>query len=56
MIAQQRPLVEHWRRVLGTLEAAYTDAQGSDAAEPWRVAQLEGMIAAYQQIIRDATP
>lgn len=57
MIAQQHPPVEHWRRVLAVLESTYADAvDGRSTLAPHEVARLEGMIAAYQRIIRDATP
>lgn len=57
MIAQQHPPVEHWRRVLAVLESTYADAvEGRSTLASHEVARLEGMIAAYQRIIRDVTP
>lgn len=43
-----------WTADHARLEAAYAEAQES-GADPGQIAQLEGMIAAYQQIIRDVT-
>lgn len=47
-------LRERWAGDLARLEDAYAEALESDATAPARLAQLEGMIAAYQQITRDA--
>ena len=46
-------LCEQWAADVARLEDGYAEALET-AADPGRVAQLEGMIAAYQQIIRDA--
>lgn len=43
-----------WTADQTRLEAAYAEALEA-GADPRQIAQLEGMIAAYQQIIRDAT-
>lgn len=42
-----------WAADLARLEDGYAEALETEA-DPAKVAQLEGMIAAYQQIIRDA--
>ena len=47
-------LREQWAADLARLEDGYADALETDATDPARLSQLEGMIAAYQQIIRDA--
>lgn len=46
-------LREQWATDLERIEDGYADALETDA-EASKVAQLEGMIAAYQRIIRDA--
>lgn len=53
MSAVQR-LREQWAVDLARLEDGYAEALEADATEPARLSQLEGMIAAYRQIIRDA--
>lgn len=56
MSGQKRPTVEHWIRVLAVLESTYADAvECRSTLAPHEIARLEGMIAAYQRIIRDAT-
>lgn len=42
-----------WVAELEKIDDGYADAL-EDGTDPVRMAQLEGMIAAYQQIIRDA--
>lgn len=42
-----------WTADLARLEDGYADALEAEA-DPGKVSQLEGMIAAYRQIIRDA--
>lgn len=46
-------LREQWAVDLARLEDGYAEALETEA-DPARLSQLEGMIAAYQQIIRDA--
>ncbi|WP_157773452.1 hypothetical protein [Brachybacterium vulturis] len=46
-------LREQWAGDLARLEDGYAEALET-GADQGRVAQLEGMIAAYQQTIRDA--
>lgn len=48
-------LREQWSADLARLEDGYADAL-EDGTDPVRATQLEGMITAYQQIIRDAAP
>lgn len=46
-------LREQWAADLERLEDGYADALET-GTDPGKVSQLEGMIAAYQRIIRDA--
>jgi len=47
-------LREQWAADLARLGDGYAEALEADATEPARLSQLEGMIATYRQIVRDA--
>lgn len=46
-------LREQWTADLARLEDGYADALETEA-DPGKLSQLEGMIVAYQQVIRDS--
>lgn len=47
-------LRQQWATDLERIEDGYAEAQEADATDPLTLAQQEGMIAAYRQIISNA--